>query len=248
MMNDAIDLAIFGNERCVTTRAALGEAARHITAKAKRKAEEPKPPQLLTYPARPIQGGRLELAPPKRGVWFAEPKMNGWRAVVHTSSATMWNRHGSRLTIAHCFRDALDELRDLADEGLVWADCEALDRRHDVARGTLIVLDAIPASPTFSPAYTERRAFLESLGIPQERFSSGIHTGDERPLLLTTSVPACPHNELLAFYQTLHSANHRLGCEFFEGVVMKRGNSSYPVQLRSSTEKCREWVKHRFLN
>lgn len=33
-------------------------------------------PPLLTYPARPIQGGRLELAPPKRGLWYAEPKLN----------------------------------------------------------------------------------------------------------------------------------------------------------------------------
>ena len=32
---------------------------------------------LITYPARPIQGGRLELAPPKRGLWHAEPKMGG---------------------------------------------------------------------------------------------------------------------------------------------------------------------------
>jgi len=33
-------------------------------------------PALITHPARPIQGGRLELAPPKRGLWYAEPKLN----------------------------------------------------------------------------------------------------------------------------------------------------------------------------
>lgn len=33
-------------------------------------------PAPITYPARPIQGGKLELAPPKRGVWYAEPKLN----------------------------------------------------------------------------------------------------------------------------------------------------------------------------
>jgi len=27
-----------------------------------------------------------------------------------------------------------------------------------------------------------------------------------------------------------------LGCDFFEGVVMKRADSPYPVQLRSATE------------
>ena len=246
-MSERVTLTIFGNERCITTRAVLEEATRHITAKARRRAGDVKHPPLLTYPARPIQGGRLELAPPKRGVWFAEPKMNGWRALVHTPSGTMWNRHGSKLTIAHCFCDALEDLRDLADEGLLWADCEALERRHDMARGTLVVLDAIPADPMFTPSYTERRAFLESLGIPQEPYSSGIQEGNERPLLLTTSVPACAQNELLAFYQSLKTANWKFGVEFFEGVVMKRGDAHYPVQLRSSTEECRDWVKHRFL-
>lgn len=249
MMSETVELTIFGNERCITTRAALEETARSIALNARRRLDDSKPPPpLLTYPARPIQGGRLELAPPKRGLWFAEPKFNGWRALVHCPSGTMWNRHGNRLTIAHCFRDALKDLRGLADEGLLWADCEALERRHDVARGTLVVLDAIPATATFTPSYTERRAFLESLGIPLEPFSSGSHTGDGRSLLLTTSRMVCSYNESLAFYQSLREANRKLGVEFFEGVVMKRGDSVYPVQMRSSTEEWREWVKHRFLN
>ncbi len=42
-----------------------------------------KAPPLITFPARPIQGGRLELAPPKRGLWYAEPKLNGWCAHSH---------------------------------------------------------------------------------------------------------------------------------------------------------------------
>ena len=41
-------------------------------------------PALITCPAQPIQGGRLELAPRKRGLWFAEPKLNGWHALIHT--------------------------------------------------------------------------------------------------------------------------------------------------------------------
>lgn len=36
-------------------------------------------------------------------------------------------------------------------------------------------------------------------------------------------------------------------CDFFEGVVMKRAESSYPVQMRTSTEEFRDWMKHRFL-
>ena len=72
-------------------------------------------PALITYPARPIQGGRLELAPPKRGLWYAEPKLNGWRALIHTPTGTMWNRHGAMLTIADCFRPALAALAKLAE-------------------------------------------------------------------------------------------------------------------------------------
>ena len=247
MSDSTIVLSVFGGERCIATRAALEGAARRLAEKRQRQIEAAKPPPLITYPARPIQGGRLELAPPKRGVWFAEPKFNGWRALVHTPSGTMWNRHGSKLTIAHCFKDALDELRDLADEGLIWADCEALERRHQIARGTLIVLDAIPADPSFTPSYAERREFLESLRIPQEPFSSGLHEGDAAPLLLTTSRMVTTQNESLAFYHSLRQANHGLQAEFFEGVVMKRADAAYPVQLRSSTEETPCLIKHRFI-
>lgn len=150
-----------------------------------------------------------------------------WRALVHTPSGTVWNRHGSRLTIERCFRDALEDLRDLASDGLLWADCEALKPRHDLARGTPIVLDAIPADPTFTPSYTERRLFLESLGIQQERFSSGIHIGEERPLLLTTSRMVCSSIESLAFYRGLRARNRELGTEFFEGGCFE-GRASDP--------------------
>ena len=116
---------------------------------------------LITYPARPIQGGRLELAPPKRGLGYAEPKLNGWRALIHTPTGTMWNRHGTLLTITDCFRPALAALANLAPHGLVWADCEALERRHTLGRGTLVVLDAVPESG--APTYVQRRAMLEAM-------------------------------------------------------------------------------------
>ena len=203
-------------------------------------------PPLLTFPARPIQDGRLGLAPPKRGLWFAEPKLNGWRALIHTPTGTMWNRHGTLLTIADCFQPALASLSNLASRGLVWADCEALERRHNLGRGTLVVLDVIPESGT--PIYIARRALLESL-LPCDPVFDG---DSSRPVpsgavVLTPTRRADSHADALAFYQRLRDANRVLGCDFFEGVVMKRADSSYPVQLRSSTEEFRGWVKHRFL-
>jgi len=59
------------------------------------------------------------------------------------------------------FDAAVDQLRSLADSGLVWADCEALERRHQIGRGSLVVLDWIPESG--SPTYEERREFLAKL-------------------------------------------------------------------------------------
>jgi len=203
-------------------------------------------PPLLTFPARPIQGGRLELAPPKRGLWYAEPKLNGWRALIHTPSGTMWNRHGALLTIADCFRPALGALAKLASRGLVWADCEALERRHNLGRGTLVVLDVVPESGT--PSYEQRRATLESIVA-----TDGVFSGDTAravpcgAVVLTPSRRAHSHADALAYYQRLRNANRALGCDFFEGVVMKRTDSVYPVQLRSSTEECMGWCKHRFL-
>ena len=202
--------------------------------------------RLLTYPARLIQGGRLELAPPKRGLWYAEPKLNGWRTLIHTPSGTMWNRHGTLLTIAQCFRPALATLAKLVSHGLVWADCEALERRHTLGRGTLVVIDSVPESGT--PTYEQRRAILESL-LPID----AVFRGDtSRPVpsdavVLIPTLRAGSHADALAFYQRLRAANRAMGCDFFEGVVMKRADSIYPVQMRSATEEFRGWCKHRFL-
>ena len=184
-------------------------------------------PPLITYPARPIQGGRLELAPPKRGLWYAEPKINGWRALIRAPSGTMWNRHGALLTIADCFRPALGALAKLAGCGLVWADCEALERRHNLGRGTLVVLDVVPESG--APSYGQRRAMLESL-LPTDTVVSG---DTSRPVpsgavVLTPTMRVDSNADALTFYQRLREANRELGCDFSEGVVMKRADSSYP--------------------
>src|SRR5215210_396920 len=156
-------------------------------------------PSLITYPARPIQGGRLELAPPKRGLWYAEPKLNGWRTLIHTPTGTMWSRHGALLTIADCFRPAFAALAKLANRGLVWADCEALERRHNLGCGTLVVLDMVPESG--APPYDRRRAMLESLLPCDPVFGGDI----SRPVpcgvvMLTPARRADSHADALAYY------------------------------------------------
>jgi hypothetical protein len=200
-------------------------------------------PSLISYPARPLQGGKLDRAPKKTGLWYAQPKYNGWRALVHCPTGTMWNRHGGRLSIAHEFDAALRELQKLSEAGLIWADCEAMERRHNVGRRSLIVIDSIPDAG--SPTYEERRAFLESL-LPLERMSLGDGTMPEVSVLLAPSI-AETNGQALQLYRSLEAINRSVLADVFEGVVMKRAVSAYPVQLRSPDEKCRFWQKHRFL-
>ena len=108
------------------------------------------------------------------------------------------------------------------------------------------MLDAIPESGTL--LYEQRRAMLESL-LPCDP----VFDGDaSRPVacgavVLTPARRADSYAAALAFYQRLRAANRSLGCDFFEGVVMKRADSIYPVQMRSATEEFRGWAKHRFL-
>jgi len=66
-------------------------------------------------------------------------------------------------------------------------------------------------------------------------------------VVLTPTMRADSHADAIALYQRLRAANRALRCDFFEGVVMKRAESIYTVQLRSATEACRGWCKHRFL-
>ncbi|WP_207910725.1 DNA ligase-like domain-containing protein [Chthoniobacter flavus] len=172
--------------------------------------------------------------------------MNGWRALIHTPTGTMWNRHGALLTIADCFWPALASLAKLASRGLVWADCEALERRHNLGRGTLVVLDVVQEAKT--PSYEQRRAMLESL-LPRDPVFSGDTTRSVpiNAVCLTPNLRVEDQAGALTFYARLREANRALGCDFFEGVVMKKAGSSYPVQLRSAMEECRGWCKHRFL-
>ena len=203
-------------------------------------------PALYTYPARPLNGGPFDKAPPKRGAWAAEPKWNGWRALVHVPSGTIWNRHGQRLSIAAEFAGALEILRATLDaEAFKWVDCEGLERRHHLARGTLIVLDVIPEPAAYGdhtpPTYAERRSWLTPLQPPRS-----LHAVEAQTVYLTPSTIDCPDVTPGALWTACRVANHEIGCVFYEGIVMKRLDSIYPVQLRNPAETTPAWMKHRW--
>jgi hypothetical protein len=204
-------------------------------------------PKLPTLPARPVNGGPLEKADRKFGDWRAEPKFNGWRALLHVASGVMWNRHGARLSIEGAFAESVELIRtELAQAEQLGAfipeflDLEGLARRHDHLRGTLIVLDApIPG------AYLERRAILARLFHPFDYATD--FAGD-----MVRLVPS--HEDAPALYADLQQLN-ALYCPewkarplnaFFEGIVMKRVDSEYPLQLRNPSAEFPRWMKHRF--
>ena len=119
--------------------------------------------------------------------------------------------------------------------------------RLDVTLPSLVVLDFVPE--TGAPTYEHRRAKLESL-LPCDSAFAGDTT---QPVpcgmaVLTPNHRVVSHDDALAFYERLRAANRLLHCDFFEGVVMKRADSIYPVQLRRATEECRGWIKHRFIS
>jgi|SRR5882672_7606291 len=195
-----------------------------------------------TYPARPINGGPLELALPKPGRWYYEPKYNGWRALVHAPTWAMFNRRGQPLSIAGLFTGALKRLRmiRLQSEGVPveWFDCEALCRRHRLGYATLMVFDyiSLPRAPLW------RRKELLSQAFPAHDYAHPPLAQELYGVYSLDPDQTDPH----VLYGELRQLNARWHCVFYEGLVAKRTTDSYPIQLRSPEEEFVGWVKHRW--
>jgi len=200
---------------------------------------------LETYPARPMNGGPLLSAPPKLGKWRHEPKVNGWRALVHAPTLTCYNRHGQLLSVAGEYQTALEKLRtawhNVWEEGASgtapWIDCEFIGRRTPIARGTIIVLDWL-----WRDTYFFRLSrIINYLNLPALHPAMNPKPHDEAVYCLSSWTSA----EWL--WDKLPSVNAALGCTLFEGVVSKREDSLYPFQLQSPDRETPDWVKHRFV-
>jgi ATP-dependent DNA ligase len=220
------------------------------------------------FPARPINGGPLDRARPKPFPerWAYEPKVNGWRAVIHTPTATMFNRHGKLMSIAPEFSAVLGALR-IAYMDLIagdahafapeWLDCEAFERRHALGRGSLVLFDYIP-KPTDKTPWEERQQLLyDTFFAPARPIESPAF--EAYPFEHTTP----PENKILSFSYTysddkrdpdmrpaaawnrLQALNKHLATELFEGLVAKRTDSPYP-HTTSPNHETPHWIKHRW--
>ena len=203
---------------------------------------------IPTFPARPVNGGTLELAGPKIGRWFAEPKYNGWRALVHVPTGTMFNRHGKRLTIEKEFAKALEILRE-AYADIEWLDCEALERRHGIGRGTLIVFDYLDHTACYQERRTRLNLEVPTLDIDAKPEHQSAYL---TPTWLSGEARQRRKgfDNAVSLWADLQATNRKWNTtglnEFYEGIVMKRADSIYPMQLRSSDQATPYWMKHRW--
>ncbi|MEY2411061.1 MAG: hypothetical protein QOF48_3731 [Verrucomicrobiota bacterium] len=151
----------------------------------------------------------------------------------------MFNRKCEPLSIESDFVNALRLLRGTLDaEAFEWADCEALERRHGIGRGTLIVLDVIPHENKYS--YGERRGWMPPSILPVLYPSC---KPQDNALFQSATIDAANANEC---WESLQAHNRNWGCDFYEGLVAKRVDSLYPKQLRSHSQEFHLWMKHRW--
>lgn len=195
---------------------------------------------LTTYPMRPTNGGPLNsesLNLP--GLWAVEPKLNGWRAMLHVPTGFMYNRHGDGLNIMDEYRgsEAEELIWGNAPPECVWLDCEFLSRRHDAGKGDLVVFDWAVEGLT----YTERKEALAEW-LPYY-FDPSVPLTHRNPAGLLAKGPDI---SAFALWETLQMKNKELGCDFYEGVVLKKTNSMYEHQLVSPSRSTGAWIKHRF--
>jgi ATP-dependent DNA ligase len=187
----------------------------------------------ITFPARPVSGGTWKPRHPMKG-WTYEPKYNGWRTLVHVPSGTMFNRHGDPLSIEGEFEEALGFIQFLFDD-FTWLDCEALERRHAIGQGTLIILDAVLPGASFIERKKKLGDRVDRLSVREAPMHNAIY--------LVSHEGATSPNGL---WHLLQERNKAMGCEFYEGIVAKRDDSSYNIQLVSPDQTTSDWQKFRW--
>jgi len=187
------------------------------------------------YPARPIPGGRFDPCLLPLGDRRYECKANGWRSLVRNGSRAMFNRYLEPLSITEEFVEALTLLEDAyPDEP--WIDVEAMDRRHGLLRGALLVLDL----PCQRGTYLQRRAIIETATPTLPYLPVG---NDGRHKLY--HLPSFKQDQAATMYAAYQDANELLGVPLYEGLVSKKADSLYPQD--SKQKDYPGWIKYRFL-
>jgi hypothetical protein len=146
--------------------------------------------------------------------------------MLDTSSGKLYNRKRERLSIEKELKGAVEQLVTLFPNA--WLDCEGLERRHEIGRGTLILLDICEFTP-----YDKRREQVSI--VPQLALSELPKTG------AIYSAPSAMKLDL----HTMLDFNKKVGAVFYEGAVAKKVSSIY--RQERSEKETHDWSKHRFI-
>jgi hypothetical protein len=206
------------------------------------------PTNPICLPPAPLNGGALDTAPRKVGEWIWQPKIDDWRAIIHTPTGTVWNQYGQLSSISGKFETALRHLQE-GCEGrprLEWLDVGMMENRNDLMRGCIVVLDLIEANTPF----IARRAVLRicfpvlPVDVADLLRTTGGQVRDSIYLINQWENVETPADALKR-QQWLKSQNEHIGHKFYEGLVAKKENSPYPF-FQSPKTQTPDWIKHRF--
>ena len=230
------------------------------------------PDSLPFFHQRPMTGGRFE-----QQLGFIPQllslKYNGWMALIHLTSMRMFNRHGQPLSISDEFASVINTLsrhsiripHQLSDPA--WLVCEALQRRHDIGRGSLFVIDYWDCLSTQDPhAGTHWKNSKGRYSAGTSKSSMHAPPFIERHERLRTFLPvhdwrdkprennvylidqfAASDERATDIWEEIPEVNERWGCEFYEGFVATHRNSQLKPQYNSNN-KCSHIIKYRHDN
>jgi hypothetical protein len=200
----------------------------------------PSPP---TYPARPMNGGRLEKAEPLDvEEWRYRPKYNGRRVLLHLPTMRTWNRQLEENNWTFPALKKLKEIIEMSDlwpPVLEWLDLELLYGKTSVGKRSVIVLDYVSANE----AWWDRMMNLNMV-FCDHSLSTHARPKDDAVYFAQPLGKADTH----AVWEELQGRNKELGVTFYEGLVACEMESRYPIQLFSPKKETRHWIKYRFVN
>src|SRR6266404_5776072 len=112
---------------------------------------------------------------------------------------------------------------------------KALERRHNIGRGSLIILDAVV--PTLIASERHQSLVNEAGRCGWEHFCLGQRPEENRVYLCqqVAMSDASPSgkNLLTDWWGCMQVQNKQWNADFYEGLVAKRADALYPIQLRS---------------